>query len=264
MNNIISTTFSMKGKAVLISGASSGLGYHFAKLVAKAGCSQLVLTARRENKLQSLAESIRKESPLCKVATVPIDVSDITSITNGLVQAEKAMNGNVMNVLINCAGIANPKLAIDMTENDFDAVMNVNLKGNFFMATSFAKRCIETKQSGNVVNVASILALRPGSKQSNYASSKAGMLMFNKVHAIEWSKYNIRCNCLCPGYFKTEMNATFFHSPAGKNYLAKIPPKRLGRLDELNGPLLLLASDASSFMTGTEIVVDLGHTNAAL
>jgi NAD(P)-dependent dehydrogenase (short-subunit alcohol dehydrogenase family) len=266
MNALISSTFSLAGKSILVSGASSGIGAHFAKVLAKAGCDNIVLAARRVNKLEELAHEIRTDSPNTHVATVPIDVNQLDSITNGVKEAEKSLKGGigVLNVLINCSGIANPKLSVDTNEKDWDNVLDVNLKGNFFMATEFAKRLIEVKEAGSVINVASILSLRPGSRQANYCASKAAMLMFNKVHAIEWSRYSIRSNCICPGYFATEMNGDFFESDAGKKYLSKIPPKRLGKLSELNGPLLLLASDASSFMTGTEIVVDLGHTNAAL
>jgi NAD(P)-dependent dehydrogenase (short-subunit alcohol dehydrogenase family) len=261
--SLIASTFSMAGKSVLLSGASSGLGAHFARVLALSGCTKLVLSARRIQKLEALAATIRLEAPGCIVCTVPIDISNVDSISNGVHNAEEAV-GAPMNVLINCAGVANPMLATEMTESDWDQLMSVNLKGNFFMATEFAKRLIHAKEPGTIVNIASILSIRPGSRQSNYAASKAAMLMFNKVHAVEWSRYGIRTNCLCPGYFSTEMNDAFFLSTAGKQYLERIPPKRLGNLNELNGPLLLLASDASSFMTGTEIIVDLGHTNAAL
>ena len=263
MSNLLQKTFSMAGRSVLVSGASSGLGAHFARIVAQAGCANLVLTARRLEKLETLASLIRKESPNTSVTAIHIDVAQVSSIKKGVEAAEKVV-GHPLNVLINCSGIAKPALAVDMDEAEWDQVMDVNVKGNFYMATEVARRLIHSQQPGSIVNVASILSLRAGSRQSNYAASKAAMLMFNKVHAIEWSKYNIRCNCLCPGYFSTEMNDGFFNSAAGQRYLKKIPPQRLGELDELNGPLLLLASNASSFMTGTEIVVDLGHTNAAL
>jgi NAD(P)-dependent dehydrogenase (short-subunit alcohol dehydrogenase family) len=262
--SLLATTFSLTGKSVLVSGASSGIGAHFAAILAQAGCNNIVLSARRTKKLEDLAVKIRQESPHTNVFAVPIDVTELTSIKQGILSAEKALNGSALNVLVNCSGVAAPALSVDMTEQQFDHVLSVNAKGNFFMATEFAKRLIHHEQPGSIVNVASILSLRPGSRQANYAASKAAMKMFSKVHAIEWSKYNIRSNCLCPGYFKTEMNDDFFQSSVGQKYLSNIPPKRLGSLDELNGPLLLLASDASSFMTGTEIVVDLGHTNAAL
>ena len=261
--SVIKSTFSMAGKTVLVSGASSGLGAHFARVLAQAGCDNLVLSARRMHKLKEIAELIRKETPKCTVATVSIDVADLASITRGVDAAEAAVGG-VMEVLINCAGIAKPSLSVEMSENDWDNVMAINLKGNFFMANEIAKRLMNVKKPGNIVNIASILSLRPGNRQANYASSKAAMLMYNKIQANEWSKHSIRCNALCPGYFASEMNDEFFSTDAGKRYLARIPPKRLGELKELNGPLLLLASEASSFMTGTEIVVDLGHTNSAL
>lgn len=268
--SFLSKKFSMAGKSVLVVGASSGLGAHFARTLARAGASSIVLAARRVAKLETVADSIQaftgndgSEPNSCNVACVPIDVAKLESIRSGIDRAEN-LAGSTIDVCINCAGIAAPAPALEMDEYQWDSLMNINLRGNFFVAREIAKRLVEHKRPGSIVNVASILGLRPGSNNANYGASKAGLLHATRILANELLRHNIRVNSLCPGYFKTELNADFFDSDAGTRYLSRIPPRRLGRLEELDGALLLLASDAGSFMTGTEIVVDLGHSNANL
>jgi NAD(P)-dependent dehydrogenase (short-subunit alcohol dehydrogenase family) len=128
--------------------------------------------------------------------------------------------------------------------------MNTNLKGAFFVAQEASKRMVKAGKPGSIINISSILGLRQGTLQTNYGISKSGMIQMTKVMALELTRNSIRCNALAPGYFKTEMNMEFFETKKGKEYLARIPPKRLGELNELDGPFLLLASDQSSFMTG--------------
>ena len=157
-----SDIFSLTGRVVLVVGASSGLGAHFARVLAGAGPAAVLLAARRVEKLEDLAAQIRIESPCVRtVATVPLDVSDTRSIKDGVDAAEQKA-GSVVDVLINCAGIANPKLALETDEADWDELMAVNLKGNFFCAKEVAQRLVAAARPGNIVNVASILALRPG------------------------------------------------------------------------------------------------------
>lgn len=263
----IRETFSLAGRVVLVVGASSGLGAHFAKVLSRAKPDAIIVAARRAQRLEELASSIRgttagMNSLQCEA--VSLDVTSLDSIVSGIDAAERVAGGRCIDVLINCAGIAKSKKALDLLESDWDDVMAVNLKGNFFVAKEVASRLVAKSQPGNIVNVASILGIRPGSRQCNYGASKAALLQVTKVMANELREHNIRVNALCPGYFLSEMTDGFFATTAGEKYLQKIPPKRLGHLHELDGPLLLLASRASSFMTGTQIVVDLGHTNAAL
>eukprot|EP00940_MAST-03C_sp_MAST-3C-sp2_P000242 g242.t1 len=250
----------MEGKTVFISGASSGLGAHFTKVLANAGAKAIVMGARRIEKMKTIAETVNRER--CKVVCVQMDVANVESIRNAFIEAERAVGS--IDVLINCAGIGNPKLALDMRPNDFDSVIRVNLRGAFFVAQEMCRRLVKHKIPGNIVMISSIIGLRPSFRQVNYAAAKAALLQVTKVMAAECFQHRIRINALCPGYFATEMTRDFLETPAGRKYIARIPPRRLGRLEELNGPLLLLASDASSFMTGTHIVVDLGHTNASL
>jgi NAD(P)-dependent dehydrogenase (short-subunit alcohol dehydrogenase family) len=263
-NKVLSEVFSLAGKNIMITGGSSGLGAHFGKLMASAGAPSVVLAARRAEKLEHVASSISTKFPECKVVCVSLDVTSRDSIKNAFDSAEAELGGEKINVLVNNAGIANPKLSMEVEEPDWDGLLNTNLKGAFFVSQEACRRLIAAKQPGQVINIASILGLRVGTSQVNYGVAKAGLLHMSKTMAAELSRYNIRVNSICPGYFETEMNFDFFQTEPGKAYLKRIPPKRLGQMEELNGPLLLLASNASSFMTGTEVVVDLGHINATL
>ena len=256
--------FAMTGEVVMVTGASSGLGAHFARVLAGAGASAVILAARRKSKLESVASLIESNFPQCKTVCVSMDVMDRASIKHAFQTAEDQLGGKPVSVLINNAGVAGPKLALDMEAEDWDNVIDTNLKGAFFTSQEAYRRMVETNTEGRVVNISSILGLRIGTAQTNYCAAKAGLLQVTKSMANELSRHKIRINALCPGYFETEMNADFFKTDAGLAYLKRIPPKRLGQIDELNGPLLLLSSKASSFMTGTEIVVDLGHSNSAL
>ena len=184
-----------------------------------------------------------------------MDASSVSSIVAAFDAAEKA-TGTAPDVLVNNAGIAMPSPVVRMDEHSWDSLMDVNLKGAFFVAKEACVRMIKHDKGGSIVNIASILGLSPGVSQANYGASKAALLHLTKTLAVEVSRNGIRCNALSPGYFETEMNGEFFHSNAGKAYLAKIPPRRLGLLTELDGPFLLLASDATSFMAGTNVVVD--------
>ena len=251
----------MENRVVFVSGASSGLGAHFAKLLVDAGARGIVLAARRMEKLRKLAETLTNSGE-CDALCLSMDVTDIVSIRDAFMEAEKRFG--VIDVLVNCAGIGIPALALDMTPEDFDAVYRVNLRGAFFVAQEFAKCLVRQKRPGNIVMIASILGLRPSTRQSNYGAAKAALLHCARNLALELQRYDIRVNSLCPGYFPSEMTESYLKTAAGRKYISKIPPKRLGRLEELDGPLLLLASQASSFMTGTHVVVDLGHTNASL
>ena len=150
-------------------------------------------------------------------------------------------------------------LAIDQTAEDFDDVMSVNLRGVWLMAIAVARHWRDTKTPGNIVNIASILGERVSAGTASYCVSKAGVVQMTKALALEFARHNIRVNALEPGYFETEINSGFFDTDAGKTMIRSIPMRRIGRLEDLDGPLLLLASDASRFMTGAAIPVDGGH-----
>ncbi len=236
--NVLSNIFNLTKKNILITGGSSGLGKHFAYLMASAGAPNIVLAARRKEKLDKVQSEISTKYPSCKIITVSLDVTDHKSISLAFNEAESQI-GTTINCLINNAGIANPKLSLELEEDDWDGLLNTNLRGAFFVSQEACKRMVRDKIPGQVVNVASILGLRVGTSQVNYGAAKAGLLHMSKTMAAELGRNNIRINSICPGYFETEMNTEFFNSPPGKAYLSRIPPKRLGQLSELDGPMLL-------------------------
>ena len=256
---MLEKSLSMNGKVALVTGASSGLGEHFAHVLADAGAA-VAVGARRVEKLEALVAAIEAKGG--KAFAVAMDVTDNDSVSEALDAIEA--NLGIINVLINNAGVAASKHCGKVDESDWDFTMETNLKGAWRVANGVVKRLLAAKQGGSIVNIASILGIRVGFGESNYCISKAGVLQMTKSMGLELGTKGIRVNALCPGYFKTEINDTFFDSEAGQAYIDKMPAKRLGELNELNVPLLLLASDAGSFMNGAAIPVDGGHLNSSL
>ncbi|MEQ8166354.1 MAG: SDR family oxidoreductase, partial [Alphaproteobacteria bacterium] len=157
------------------------------------------------------------------------------------------------------AGVAHGGAALDIRPDEWARVIDTDLSGVFRVAQTAAKRMVEAGRGGTIVNVASIAGLRVAGGVAAYATAKAGVIQLTRALALEWARHDIRVNSLCPGYIETDLNRDFFASDAGKAMIRRIPQRRLGRFEDLDGPLLLFASDASRFMTGTEIVVDGGH-----
>lgn len=248
----------IKGKRVVITGASSGIGAHFARLFHGAG-ADVALLARRTDRLEELAATLNGGS---KVAIAQCDVLDADSITTALDAVHQSLGG--IDVLINNAGIALQGKALTQTADDFDAVMNTNLRGAWLTAVTAAKLMVADGTKGSIVNIASILGQRVAHSVAPYAMSKAGVVQMTKALAMEWARHGIRVNALSPGYISTPINAEFFETHAGKALIERIPQRRLGQLQDLDGPVMLLASDASAFMTGTDIVVDGGHLTSSL
>ncbi|WP_317932267.1 SDR family NAD(P)-dependent oxidoreductase [Halioxenophilus sp. WMMB6] len=250
----MSDSFDLTGRIALVTGASSGLGCHFAKVLAEHGAS-VVLAARRVERLQGTVAAI--ESAGGKALAVALDVTDSDSIQTAFEQIEGQCG--VVDLLVNNAGVAASKRFVKTENADWDFVINTNLKAVWEVARECSRRLVAAGKPGSIVNIASILGLQPGFGESLYSTSKAAVVQLTKNMALELIGSGIRVNALCPGYFETEMNSDFFASEKGANYIAGIPPKRLGNLSELNGPLLLLASDAGSFVNGVALPVDGGH-----
>lgn len=248
-------TADLTGKTALITGASSGFGAHFAKVLAGAG-ARVVLAARRTEPLERLAAKITAAGG--EARALGLDIRDLDSVR--CVAAE----AGAVDILINNAGVGITKPALDQEPEDWNFVLDTNLKGAFFMAQEVARGMVERAKGGAIVNIASILGLRQGGHVATYAISKAGLIQLTKQLALELARYNIRVNALAPGYFGTEINADFFATDAGKALIKRVPMRRLGELGDLDGPLLLLASDASRFMTGAVIEVDGGHLLSSL
>jgi NAD(P)-dependent dehydrogenase (short-subunit alcohol dehydrogenase family) len=245
--------FSLLNKRVLVTGASSGLGYHFANLMAAHG-AEVFVAARRMDALEHLASSIRDAGG--KVTCVQLDVNDGDS------RSKAVETVGSIDILVNNAGVVSEGSALEQSEADWDRVIDTNLKSMFFMAQAFAPRM--NKAAGAIVNVASILGLRQSGGVLPYAVSKAGVIQLTKSLALEWARLNIRVNALAPGYIETELNRAFWKTPAGEALIKRIPQRRLGQLSDLNGPMLLLASDASRYMTGAVLAVDGGHLVSSL
>jgi NAD(P)-dependent dehydrogenase (short-subunit alcohol dehydrogenase family) len=253
MNDLLQP-FLLEGKVALVTGASSGFGLHFAPLLARAG-AKVVLAARRTDLIQAEAEKIIADGG--KALAVTMDVTSSKSIASALDQIEQAFG--VVTVVINNAGITIPKLLLDLSDEDWTNVIDTNLNGVAYVTRETARRMIAAGSGGSIVNIASILAERVQKALTNYAASKAAVVQFTKVAALELAQHNIRVNALCPGYFQTPLNRDWFKTDEGQALIKRIPQRRTGNLEELNGPLLLLASDAGSLMTGAAITVDGGH-----
>lgn len=251
----MTATMVLSGKTAIVTGASSGLGAYFAKVLAGAG-AEVVLAARREAQLEQVAAAIRAKGGFC--STVELDVTSNTSVD----ALRDQLHG--IDILVNNAGMVREASMFEQSEQDWDAVIDTNLKGMFLMTQVVASAMKAAGRGGSIVNIASILGLRQGGMVLPYAVSKAGAIQLTKVSALELARYGIRVNAIAPGYIETDLNADFWKSDAGQAMLKRIPQRRLGRLEDLDGPLLLLASDASTYMTGSVIAVDGGHLVSTL
>ena len=252
--------FSLDGKVALITGAGSGLGRQFAETLAGAGAT-VALAARRREKLEETAAIVRDKggNAIC----LELDVTDSLSVTNCI--RETASEAGVPDILVNNAGIAKQGFLTDISEDDWDAVLDTNLKGVFMMAQAAAKSMIHAEKPGSIINVASILGLRVSKALGSYIAAKSAVVQLTKAMAIEWSRHNIRVNALAPGYFVTEINQEQFADGRADEFLKqRVPMGRVGDLHEISGPLLLLASDAGSYMTGSIVTVDGGHVCSSL
>lgn len=250
---------SMLNKVVLVTGASSGLGAHFATVLAKSG-AKVIVGARRIEKLQNIVDAINNDGG--QATAIELDVTQPNSVSHAMTSA-LSIYGPI-DCLINNAGVAESKRFVNLTEDDWQYILNTNLTGAWRVAKAVTSQMLEYNIKGNVVNIASILGLRVGFGDSCYAISKAGVVQMTKAMALEFASKQIRVNALCPGYFKTEMNEDYFKSEKGKSYIEQTPAKRIGQLDELTGPLMLLCSDAGSFINGVALPVDGGHMVSSL
>jgi 3-oxoacyl-[acyl-carrier protein] reductase len=247
--------FDLSGEVALVTGASSGLGEQFAKVLAANGAS-VVVAARRADRLASLVETISGSGG--KAHAVELDVADQGAIAGAFDAAEAAFG--TVTILVNNAGIAGNKPVFDITPDDWRKVMSVNLDGVWFAAQEAARRMKDAGRQGNIINIASVLSFRAARTVAAYAASKGAVLQLTRNLALEFARYDIRVNAIAPGYILTEINKEYFESDDSAPMIRRIPQRRIGDVSDLDGTLLLLASNkASGYMTGTTVVVDGGH-----
>lgn len=253
-------TFDLGGRVALVTGASGGLGLHFARTLAGAG-ARVALAARRLERLDANVAAIVAAGG--EAVAAAMDVTDPEGVERGVAEVAERFGGPAT-VVVNNSGVTASKTALDLDPAEWDQVLDTNVKGAWLVARAAARRMIDAGVGGSVVNVASVLGLRVAGRVAPYAASKAGLLHLTKSLAFEWARHGIRVNALAPGYVETDLNREFFASDPGKALIARIPQRRLGRPEDLDGALLLLASDASAYITGSTIVVDGGHLQSTL
>ena len=246
----------LMGRSALVTGASSGLGSHFARFLAAHG-AEVVVAARRSDRLAILCAEIKATGGTAHA--IDLDVSDAGSVDAAFASLKRPVD-----IVVNNAGISSAEPATDISIETWDATIATNLRGVFLVARAAARRLIEAQQSGAIVNVASILGHRVAGNLAAYAASKSGVVRLTEALALEWARYGIRVNALCPGYIETDLNSEFFKTEPGIALIRRVPQRRLGRPDELDGALMLLASDLGSFITGSSLVVDGGHLVSSL
>jgi NAD(P)-dependent dehydrogenase (short-subunit alcohol dehydrogenase family) len=244
----------LQGRTALVTGANGGLGSHFALTLAKSG-ARVAVAARRLDSLTPVVDAIKAAGG--DAAPVALDVTDSDSVAGAIERAAAALGA--VTVVVNNAGIAITKPLLDHTEDDWNQVIEVNLNGAWRVAQAAARHMVKHGQGGSIVNIASILGLRVSSQVPSYVASKAALIHLTKAMALELTRHKIRVNALAPGYVETGINREFFASEVGQALIKRIPQRRIATPDELDGALLLLASDAGSYITGAVLAVDGGH-----
>jgi NAD(P)-dependent dehydrogenase (short-subunit alcohol dehydrogenase family) len=252
-------SFSVRDQVALVTGASSGIGRHFAAVLAAAG-AKVALAARRVDRLAELAGEIEAAGGM----SLPIacDVTRSDDVAAAVATAENELGP--LTLLVNNAGVVVSKPLFEHTEADWDHVVDTNLKGAWLMAREFAQHLVGLKRPGRIINISSVLGFRTIGRVPAYCAAKAGLTHLTHVLAMELARYGILVNALAPGYVETDFNRAFFQSEPGKALISRIPLKRLGQTEDLDGALLFLASPASAYVTGAVISVDGGHGVAAI
>ncbi|MFP5460799.1 MAG: SDR family oxidoreductase [Gammaproteobacteria bacterium] len=258
----MSTTFELNGKIALVTGASSGLGTRFARVLAANG-AQVVLASRRVERLKELRAEIEAAGGAAHV--VAMDVTDVDSIRAAVSYAET--EAGPIDILVNNSGVSTTQRLVDVTPEDYDFVFDTNTRGSFFVAQEVARRMISrAKAAGGeaaprqarIINIASMAALKVLSQIGVYCMSKAAVVHMTKSMALEWGRYNINVNAICPGYIVTELNEHHWETEGGRKLVQMLPRQRLGMPEDLDGLLLLLADDKSRFINGAVIAADDG------
>ncbi len=250
--------FDLTNKVAIVTGGATGIGRGIAEGLGEAGAS-VVIAARRPEKCQEACREIIERTGV-RAIPVRCDIT-VDDEIEGLVARVMAEFGRI-DILVNNSGIGgSEKPILKMSDLDWTSVLDVNLKGAFSLSRAVVSKMIERGEGGKIINVASIGGLIGWPNMAAYCASKGGLLQLTKVMALEWVRYNIQVNAILPGYFDTPLNKEFFATEAGQRVIrSNIPMKRIAQIEEIRGVAILLASRASSFMTGSAVVVDGGHT----
>jgi NAD(P)-dependent dehydrogenase (short-subunit alcohol dehydrogenase family) len=258
----MANTLDLSGKTAMITGASSGLGARFAKVLADNG-ARVALASRRVDRLKELRAEIEADGGSASV--VKLDVTDRQSIASAIRDVES--DAGPIDVLVNNSGVSVTQRLVDVTAEDFDFTFDTNVKGAFFVAQEVGRHMIERARTvadpahlprARIINIASLAGLRVVSQIGVYCMSKAAVIHMTRSMAHEWGRYNINVNAICPGYIRTELNDHHWDTEAGRKLVQMLPRKRLGKPEDLDGILLLLASDQSDFINGAVITADDG------
>ena len=252
-------SFDLAGEVALVTGASSGIGRHLAELLAVAG-AKVALSARRVDRLAEAAREIEAAGGEC--LPISLDVTRSDSVVATVAKAETELGP--LTILVNNAGVVVSKPLFEHTEADWDHVVDTNLKGAWLAGREFAHHLVGLKRPGRIINITSVLGLRTIGRVPAYCAAKAGLTHLTHVLAMELARHGILVNALAPGYVETDFNRAFFQTEAGKALISRIPLKRLGQTEDLDGAMLLLASPAGAYLTGAVIAVDGGHGVAAI
>jgi NAD(P)-dependent dehydrogenase (short-subunit alcohol dehydrogenase family) len=253
MEESMSAGISLTGKVAVVTGASSGLGERFATILSSAGAS-VALAARRTDRLQALAERIKAAGGTA--ITVKLDVNDYGNIQAAFAEVRDKLGGT--DILINNSGVSKQGRIVDVTPDDYDFTMDTNAKGAFFVAQAAAKDMIARKSEGRIINIASVAGLRVLGQLAVYCMSKAAVVHMTKAMALEWARFGINTNAICPGYIETEINRDYWGTPGGQKLIEMLPRRRVGDAKDLDGLLMLLASNEARFINGAIIAADDG------
>ncbi|MEO8299069.1 MAG: SDR family oxidoreductase [Burkholderiales bacterium] len=253
----------LSGRVALVTGASSGLGEQFARTLAQAGAA-VVLAGRRIEQLKTLRSAIEAAGGDAHV--VSLDVTDPDSIKSAVAHAETEVG--TLDILVNNSGVSTTQKLTEVTPDDYDFVMDVNVRGAFFVAQEVGRRMIARAQGsapgtytgGRIVNIASVAGLRVLNQIGVYAMSKAAVIHMTKAMALEWGRFGINVNALCPGYIENDINEHYWHTEAGQKLVKMLPRKRVGKPSDLNTALLMLCANESSFVNGAVLQADDGFS----
>jgi NAD(P)-dependent dehydrogenase (short-subunit alcohol dehydrogenase family) len=253
----------LAGRVALVTGASSGLGAQFARTLARAGAA-VVLCARRIDRLKDLRAQIEGEGG--DAHAIAMDVTDLDSIRAAVAHAETEVGS--IDILVNNSGVGSTRRLQEVTEEDYDFVFDTNVRGSFFVAQEVGKRMLARARGaapgsytgGRIINIASVTGLRPVSQVGIYAMSKAAIIHMTRAMALEWGRFGINANAICPGYIDTEINHAHWQTEQGQKLVQMLPRKRVGKPQDLDALLVMLASGEGHFINGAVIAADDGFT----